>query len=298
MKKINRTLSCMMAALTIAGTVLTPVTAHEVNVEGTLNVLQAARDLGGVRVVHTSTSEVYGTAQYVPINEKHPLQPQSPYSASKIAADALETSAADLEIADGLVRIAGTDRTVSFADLAKRPGVDPAKREASASFASADGTFPNGTHVVEIELDPGTGKIKIVNYVIVDDFGVLLNPMLVEGQIHGGVAQGIGQALLEGAVYDADGQVLTGSFMDYCMPRADSTPAFDFAYTEVPTPRNAMGIKGAGEGGTIPAPAAIVAAIEHALSPFGVHFRDMPLTPERIVAALRAAGAYDKLSAA
>ena len=113
----------------------------------------------------------------------------------EIAAEALETSAGDLEISDGVVRIAGTDRSISFADLAKRPGVDPSKLNASATFAQADGTYPNGTHLAEVEIDPATGIIKIVNYVIVDDFGVTLNPLLLAGQVHGGAMQGIGQAL-------------------------------------------------------------------------------------------------------
>ena len=137
----------------------------------------------------------------------------------EIASEALETSAADLEISDGSVRIAGTDRSISFADLAKR--ADPSKLTANESFSSADGTYPNGTHLVEVEIDPATGKIQLVNYVIVDDFGVTLNPLLLAGQVHGGTMQGIGQALMEQAVYDAeDGQLVTGTFMDYALPRA------------------------------------------------------------------------------
>ncbi|MGH6703663.1 MAG: xanthine dehydrogenase family protein molybdopterin-binding subunit, partial [Bradyrhizobium sp.] len=133
----------------------------------------------------------------------------------QIAAEALETSAGDLEIDGGTVRIAGTDRAISFADLGGRPGVDPAKLAASATFASADGTYPNGTHIAEVEIDPATGITKIVNYVIVDDFGVTLNPLLLAGQIHGGAMQGIGQALMEQAVYDpTNGQLVTGTFMD------------------------------------------------------------------------------------
>ena len=133
----------------------------------------------------------------------------------EIAADALETGAGDLEFSDGAIRVVGTDRTVSFADLAKRAGSDPSKLTASATFSSADGTYPNGTHVVEVEIDPATGVIRVVNYVIVDDFGVTLNPLLLEGQVHGGTMQGIGQALMEQAVYDsADGQLVTGTFMD------------------------------------------------------------------------------------
>ena len=147
----------------------------------------------------------------------------------EIAAEALETSAGDLEISNGVVRIAGTDRSISFADLAKRPGVDPSKLNASATFAQADGTYPNGTHLAEVEIDPATGIIKIVNYVIVDDFGVTLNPLLLAGQVHGGAMQGIGQALMEQAVYSAtDGQLVTGTFMDYALPRAVRRPVIPF----------------------------------------------------------------------
>src|SRR6202012_464106 len=120
----------------------------------------------------------------------------------EIASETLETSAGDLEISDGIVRVAGTDLSVSFADLAKRPGIDPSKLNASATSTSADGTYPNGTHLAEVEIDPATGIIKILNYVIVDDFGVTLNPLLRAGQVLGGAMQGIGQALMEQAVYD------------------------------------------------------------------------------------------------
>src|SRR5258705_2227310 len=145
----------------------------------------------------------------------------------EIAAEALETSAGDLEISNGVVRIAGTDRSISFADLAKRPDVDPSKLNASATFAQADGTYPNGTHLAEVEIDPATGIIKIVNYVIVDDFAVTLNPLLLAGQVHGGAMQGIGQALMEQAVYNPnDGQLVTGTFMDYALPRTADGPSF------------------------------------------------------------------------
>src|SRR2546421_3389720 len=137
----------------------------------------------------------------------------------EIAAEALETSAGDLEISNGVVRIAGTDRSISFADLAKRPGTDPSKLNASATFAQADGTYPNGTHLAEVEIDPATGIIKIVNYVIVDDFGVTLNPLLLAGQVHGGAMQGIGQALMEQGVYrDKDGPLVTRTLMGYALP--------------------------------------------------------------------------------
>src|SRR5439155_18338615 len=157
-------------------------------------------------------------------------------SLREIAAEALETSPSDLEISDGAVRIAGTDRSISFADLGKRPGADPSKLNGSATFASADGTYPNGTHLAEVEIDPATGIIRIVNYVIVDDFGKTLNPLLLAGQVHGGAMQGIGQALMEQVVYGAgDGQLVTATFMDYALPRAaDGPPSFVFETSNVP----------------------------------------------------------------
>src|SRR4051812_4104851 len=170
----------------------------------------------------------------------------------EIAAQALEAGIGDLEISNGTVRVAGTDRSVSFADLAKRPGTDPSKLNASSTFNSAEGTYPNGTHLAEVEVDPATGIIKVVNYVIVDDFGVTLNPLLLAGQVHGGAMQGIGQALMEQAVYsDKDGQLVTGTFMDYALPRAEDGPSFVFETRNVPCKTNPLGVKGAGEAGAI-----------------------------------------------
>jgi carbon-monoxide dehydrogenase large subunit len=207
----------------------------------------------------------------------------------EIAADALETSAADLEISDGSVRIAGTDRSISFADLAKRPGVDPSKLNASATFTSADGTFPNGTHLAEVEIDPATGKIEVVNYIIVDDFGVTLNPLLLAGQVHGGAMQGIGQALMEQAVYDPkDGQLVTGTFMDYALPRAADGPAFVFETHNVPCKTNPLGVKGAGEAGAIGScPAVVNAIIDGLWREYKIDHIDMPATAERVWIAIR-----------
>lgn len=202
----------------------------------------------------------------------------------EIAAQALEASAGDLEISEGVVRIAGTDRSISFADLAKRPGVDPSKLNGSATFASADGTYPNGTHLAEVEIDPATGIIKIVNYVIVDDFGKTLNPLLLAGQVHGGAMQGIGQALMEQVVYGAgDGQLITATFMDYALPRAADGPAFVFETNNVPCKTNPMGVKGAGEAGAIGSCPAVVNAIVDALwREYKIDHIDMPATPERV----------------
>ncbi|MCA1537246.1 xanthine dehydrogenase family protein molybdopterin-binding subunit [Bradyrhizobium sp. NBAIM03] len=206
----------------------------------------------------------------------------------EIAAQALEASAGDLEISEGVVRIAGTDRSISFADLAKRPGVDPSKLNGSATFASADGTYPNGTHVAEVEIDPATGIIKIVNYVIVDDFGKTLNPLLLAGQVHGGAMQGIGQALMEQVVYGpTDGQLITATFMDYALPRAADGPAFVFETHNVPCKTNPMGVKGAGEAGAIGSCPAVVNAIVDALwREYKIDHIDMPATPERVWVAI------------
>ncbi|MFK4624452.1 CO/xanthine dehydrogenase Mo-binding subunit [Bradyrhizobium diazoefficiens] len=202
----------------------------------------------------------------------------------EIAAQALEASAGDLEISEGVLRIAGTDRSISFADLAKRPGADPSKLNGSATFASADGTYPNGTHVAEVEIDPATGIIKIVHYVIVDDFGKTLNPLLLAGQVHGGAMQGIGQALMEQVVYGAgDGQLITATFMDYALPRAADGPDFVFETANVPCKTNPMGVKGAGEAGAIGSCPAVVNAIVDGLwREYKIDHIDMPATPERV----------------
>ena len=199
-----------------------------------------------------------------------------------IAADALETGAGDLEFNDGAIRIVGTDRTISFADLAKR--ADPTKLNASATFSSADGTYPNGTHVAEVEIDPATGVIHVVNYVIVDDFGVTLNPLLLAGQVHGGTMQGIGQALMEQAIYDIkDGQLVTGTFMDYALPRAADGPSITFETHNVPCTTNPLGVKGAGEAGAIGScPAVVNAIIDGLYREYGIDHVDMPATAERV----------------
>ncbi|WGR92869.1 xanthine dehydrogenase family protein molybdopterin-binding subunit [Bradyrhizobium sp. ISRA435] len=215
----------------------------------------------------------------------------------ELAAQALEAGAGDLEIADGRVRIAGTDRSISFADLAKRPGGDPSKMNGSATFSSADGTYPNGTHLAEVEIDPATGIIKIVNYVIVDDFGVTLNPLLLAGQVIGGAMQGIGQALMERAVYSAtDGQLVTGTFMDYAMPRASDGPSFVFETHNVPCTTNPLGVKGAGEAGAIGScPAVVNAIVEGLWREYQIDHIDMPATPERVWVAIREAQRQHKL---
>ncbi len=176
---------------------------------------------------------------------------------------------------------------MTLAELARRPGAAN-KLQASDAFAPWAATFPNGTHLTEVEIDPETGAIRIVSYVVVDDFGVTLNPLLLAGQVHGGTAQGIGQALLERAIYDAaSGQLVTGSLMDYALPRAEDIPAIIFETRNVPCRNNPLGVKGAGEAGAIGSCPAVMNAILDALwRGFGIRHLDMPATPERVWAAI------------
>lgn len=206
-----------------------------------------------------------------------------------LAAEALETGVGDLEIAGGVVRVAGTDRSISFADLARRAGGHPDKLKGASTFASADGTYPNGTHIAEVEIDPATGFVRIVNYVIVDDFGVTLNPLLLAGQVHGGVMQGIGQALMEQVVYGpSDGQLITGTYMDYALPRAADGVSIHFETHNIPCKTNPLGVKGAGEAGAIGScPAVVNAIIEGLWREYKIDHLDMPATPERVWIAIR-----------
>ena len=163
-----------------------------------------------------------------------------------LAADELEAGAADIELDGGLARVIGTDRSISLSSLAQKTA-DKEKLKAHGNFEQTECTYPNGTHVCEVEIDPDTGVIEVVAYQIVDDFGVTVNPVLLAGQVHGGVAQAIGQALMERTVYDESGQLLSASLLDYCLPRADNLPFFNFETANVPSTTNRMGIKGAGE---------------------------------------------------
>ena len=211
----------------------------------------------------------------------------------RIAADELEASAADIELVDGTARIVGTDRSMGFAAIAKA-AKKPSDVEGFGEFVQDECTYPNGTHICEVEIDPDTGATEIVNYTIVDDFGVTVNPILLAGQIHGGVVQGIGQALTEATVYGEDGQLLTATFMDYAVPRADLMPVFHFETRNVPSTTNALGIKGAGEAGTIgAAPAALNAVTDALYRAYGIHHIDMPATPSRIWNAIQEAKSAD-----
>ena len=208
-----------------------------------------------------------------------------------IASHALEASVSDLEIADGAVRVAGTDRVISFADLAAHPSASPEKLRAAQEFSVEPPTYPNGTHIAEVEVDPDTGATAILNYIVVDDFGATLNPLLLAGQVHGGAVQGIGQALMESTVYDpASGQLLSASFMDYAMPRAGDAPDFVFETRNVPCKTNPLGVKGAGEAGAIGSCPAVMNAIVDALwRAHRIRHVDMPATPQRIWQAIRSA---------
>lgn len=205
----------------------------------------------------------------------------------ELAADELEAGIGDIELVAGSARVVGTDRSVSYADIAGR-ATDKAKLSASAEIRQDENTYPNGTHVCEIEIDPETGQTEIVNYTVVDDFGATVNPMLLAGQVHGGIAQGIGQALLEHTVYDDDGQLITATFNDYTMPRAWDMPFFDFQTRNVPSTWNSLGIKGAGEAGTIgSAPAVMNAVVDALRRAYGISHIDMPATPRRIWEAIQ-----------
>jgi carbon-monoxide dehydrogenase large subunit len=223
----------------------------------------------------------------------------------EVAAQALGVPASDIEIEDSRATArTGNRPSLTFGELVRMalgmPGVASKATglEHTAYFHPPGYSYCNGTHVVEVEVDPMTGGVTLLNYTVAHDSGTVINPMIVDGQVHGGTAHGIGNALFEHMQYDADANPLSTTLQDYLLPAATDVPIFKVLHTETPNPLNPIGVKGAGEGGAIPAPAAIVSAIEDALSPFGVRFSEMPLTPERIVAALRDAGAYEKLSAA
>jgi carbon-monoxide dehydrogenase large subunit len=208
-----------------------------------------------------------------------------------LAAEQLEAAAADIRFEDGVYRVVGTDRTVTLQALARERENGRSRLDARGQYEREAFTFPNGCHVVEVEIDPDTGMVTVDRYAVCDDFGRVINPLLIEGQVDGGVVQGLGQALLERTAYDpASGQLLSGSFMDYAMPRADDVPPIAFTTNPVPTQTNPLGIKGAGEAGCVGALPAIVNAILDALAPRGIEDIDMPVRPETVWRLLRDAG--------
>lgn len=216
------------------------------------------------------------------------------------AAHFLETDSADIEFSGGRLRIAGTDRSLSVMDIADRlrhatslPAGVPKDLNVTHVHEMSPSAYPNGCHVAEVEIDPDTGVVEVVKYTATGDFGVVVNPLLVAGQTHGGIVQGIGQILLENAVFDESGQLLTGSFMDYCMPRADNAPMFEFVSHPVPATTNPLGVKGCGEAGCAGAMPAVMNAVIDALRPLGITNLDMPATPHKIWQAIHQAQQQD-----
>ena len=216
----------------------------------------------------------------------------------KIAAHLLEAAEGDIEFKDGKFTVAGTDRSKTFGEVALTAYVphnypldklEPGLNE-TAFYDPTNFTYPAGTHICEVEIDPDTGVVTVAKFTACDDFGNIINPMIVEGQVHGGLAQGLGQALLEHGVYDKEsGQLLTGSYMDYAMPRADDLPSFEVATTVTPCTHNPLGAKGCGEAGAIGSPAAMMNAVMDALAPLGVRHLDMPASPHRVWQAIQSA---------
>jgi carbon-monoxide dehydrogenase large subunit len=217
--------------------------------------------------------------------------------AKKIAAHLLEASDTDIDFANGEFTVRGTDKKIPFGTVALTAYVphnypletlEPGLNE-TAFYDPTNFTFPSGTYIAEVEVDPETGVVRLDRFTAVDDFGTIINPMIVEGQVHGGLVQGIGQALIENCVYDREtGQLLTGSFMDYAMPRADDFPEFKIGHVCTPCTHNPLGTKGCGEAGAIGSPPAIINAVLDALAPLGVKDLDMPATPHRVWQAIQA----------
>lgn len=245
-------------------------------IQGDTDAMPTGTGVGGSRAIPVGGANVADAA--LKIQER----------AKARAAEMMEAAAADIVYEQGNFTIVGTDRSVTLADIAADLGEEVAFDE-QGSFKPPASTFPNGAHICELEVDADTGTVEILRYTVVDDFGKVLNPLLVEGQVHGGIAQGIGQALLEHTVFDKEsGQLLSGSFMDYAMPRADNLPFVDFRYNEIPCKTNPLGVKGAGEAGAIGAPPAIINALVDALSVHGIDHIDMPATPSAIWQAIQA----------
>lgn len=215
--------------------------------------------------------------------------------AKPVAAELLEAAPADIEFNNGSFRVTGTDRSITMSNVAKAFYLPFGARlglEASGTWTANPPNYPNGCHACEVEIDPETGCVQIVRYAVIDDVGRAINPLICKGQVHGGVAQGIGQALLEHVLYDRDsGQLISGSFGDYAMPRADDLPELQTGSHDVPCKTNPLGVKGIGEGGAIGAPPAVIEAVLDALRPLGVKSIDMPATPHRVWAAIQQAAA-------
>jgi carbon-monoxide dehydrogenase large subunit len=245
-------------------------------IQGDTDLIVTGAGTGGSSSIPCGGASVAGAADKLAKNLK------------ELAADALEAATSDLELVENGLRVVGTDRAIGFADLAQRAGDRRRLLTTEDAFTPSAATFPNGTHLVEVEVDPETGATQIVNYVVVDDFGVTLNPLLLEGQVHGGAVQGIGQALMEHAAYDPDsGQLLSASLTDYALPRAQDCPSFMFETRNVPCRTNPLGVKGAGEAGAIGSCPAVMNAVLDALwRAYRIRQLDMPATPGRVWAAI------------
>ena len=253
-------------------------------VQGDSDQLIAGGGTGGSRSITASGAAILEASAQVIENGK------------AIASHVLEASPADIEFERGRFVIAGTDRAIGIMELAEKlrtgltlPDGTPATLDASIIQDGVASSFPNGCHVAEVEIDPETGEVDVVRYSSVNDFGTIVNPLLVQGQVHGGVVQGIGQALMENAVYDEDGQLLTGSFQDYAMPRAHHFPDIGFVSHPVPATTNPLGTKGCGEAGCAGALVCVMNAVVDALSVYGIRHIDMPASPARVWAAIQAA---------
>jgi carbon-monoxide dehydrogenase large subunit len=257
-------------------------------VQGDSDLVHAGNGTGGSRSITASGMAIVEASRLVIEKGK------------RAAAHLMEAAEADIEFADGRFTIAGTDRAIDIIELARRmregqmPDGVPSSLDVDHTTQAVPSTFPNGCHVAEVEIDPETGIVQIVRYTGVNDFGTIVNPMLVAGQLHGGVAQGIGQALMECVSYDASGQPITGSFMDYALPRAEDIPLMEIADHPVPATSNPLGTKGCGEAGCAGSLSTLVNAVLDALSEYGITHIDMPLTPERVWRAIRDAKANKK----
>jgi len=251
-------------------------------IQGDSDELIAGGGTGGSKSMIVSGNAIVGAADKVV------------EAGRQIAAHVLEAAVADIEFRAGRFVIAGTDRSVGLMELAARihAGLDlpsglPGSLDVADIYDGPPSAFPNGCHIAEIEVDPETGVVDVVKYTFVNDFGVVINPLLVDGQAHGGIVQGIGQALRECTVYDEQGQLLTGSYMDYAMPRAEDAPLFMHDFHCVPATTNPLGAKGCGEAGCAGALPSVMNALVDALAEFGVRHIDMPATPERVWRAIR-----------
>lgn len=244
-------------------------------VQGDTDRIATGGGTGGSRSIPVGGASVSGASRHLAVKLK------------ELAAELLEAGTGDLEIADGAVRVVGTDRAASFAEIAGHAEGRPDALSAKDIWQPPEATYPNGTHICEVEIDPDLGEVEVVSYVVVDDFGVTLNPLLLAGQVHGGIVQGIGQALHEHTFYDAEGQLVTASLTDYRLPRAADVPPIRFETRNVPSTTNALGMKGAGEAGAIGSCPAVMNAVVDALhARYGIAHLDMPATPDRIRAAV------------